>query len=175
VFHQQKIQPLNYQLTAEVAGTTDEGSCFDSNDLPRFVYFLFLASVILWLYWVILSNCSVPDWWLLLWYESYIRKITGQALMKYIALLWCRDYVLPAFSGVTASYFGFVNWCNSTKASENVPMYSTMSIHREPTLHTWHTGTHTNTILSAGFISTSGKMTEERTSTLQAQDITIHI
>lgn len=162
-----------------MAGITGEGSCFDSNDLAGFVYFLFLASVILWLYWVILSNCSVPDWWFLLWYESYIRKIRGQALMKYIALLWCRDYISSAFSGVTAKiplvckliWFSCKQWRGIDGTCMAPCQYK-----RESTFHTWHTGTHTKTqTLSAGFIYTSGKRTEKRASTLKAQDLTNHI
>lgn len=37
-------------LAAYAVGTTGEGSSFDSNDLAWVVCFLFLASVILWLY-----------------------------------------------------------------------------------------------------------------------------
>ena len=50
-------------------------------------------------------------------------------------------------------------------------------INTKESLHfTLDTQVHTHTqILTAGFISTSGKITEERTSTLKAQDLTNHI
>lgn len=79
---------------------------------------------------------------------------TVQGLMSYL-LFWTN-------SEYATSYFGLVNWCDSTK-SEKVPVGHVWHYvyTKECLLFTLDTQTHTHTqMLSAGIISTPGKMTE---------------